>query len=560
MQNPEEDILKRFLQDTFSDYEPEPDEQTWEHIRTAIQPHKPSVGSKIKQWILPSLALLFFVGGLIYVLNQEKESPLEIAMKMENPNAEIVLKTEGSAVVGVSAHAVVGVPAHAVVGVPAYAVVGVPTDHFEKSNSEVGTNSIRPSVSEIRTNSIPPSDSEVGTNNIHSSESKISEVRTNNIRLSNSEIETNSIRPSDSEIGMNNIRPQITKTLLVNMTTSNEEREALPLVIKPSEVQTVGKVSTDDFLVSTQKRPLSNFPKVLNFREVEIISSAVVDVPTDNFGGDKKELVEIPNTAKNESSHQPINNAIITEVRYVKPLETLKNKDFVVSKPQFELPQINHISITKDPKPLRRPTYLSLSIMPLQTYRILTVNRREVQNLQTNNLFDSERNGWAFDLGMTKSIGNSWNFRGGLTYLKMRQWAEYQINTENISVKNSSNYSNVTSVANNENEYIGQTQIEAKTLQMFGLRADVQKFLKVSGRNRYFISAGSQVLYESQEKQTNVFINASAGFQHVVSQDCFLTIEPTASYLLNNINDSKSLIQTNAYNLGLKIGVNFKLK
>jgi hypothetical protein len=67
-------------------------------------------------------------------------------------------------------------------------------------------------------------------------------------------------------------------------------------------------------------------------------------------------------------------------------------------------------------------------------------------------------------------------------------------------------------------------------------------------------------MYEPNEKQTNVFINASAGFQHVVNKDLFLTIEPNASYLLNYINDSKSLVQTNAYNLGLKVGVNFKVK
>ena len=203
---------------------------------------------------------------------------------------------------------------------------------------------------------------------------------------------------------------------------------------------------------------------------------------------------------------------------------------------------------------------MSVGIMPLQTYRILTVNSQNIQNLQTNNTFDSERNGWAFDLGITKRIGNKWNLRSGISYLKMRQWAEYQVNTNNISVKNSNNYSNAVSVGNNDNEFIGQTRIEQKTLQMVGLKADVQRFFKVTGRNRYFISGGSQLMYESTQKQSNIFINASAGFQHLVNKDCFLTIEPTASYLLNNINDSKSLIQTNAYNLGLKVGVSFRVK
>ena len=222
-------------------------------------------------------------------------------------------------------------------------------------------------------------------------------------------------------------------------------------------------------------------------------------------------------------------------------------------KNEINIPQITDIFIKKDAKPLRRPTYMNVSIMPLQTYRILTVNSRNIQNLQTNNLFDSERNGWAFELGITKSIGNKWNFRSNISYLKMRQWAEYQVNTDNISVKNSNSI-------NTGNEYIGQTRIEAKTLQMVGVKADVQRFFKISARNRYFISGGSQLMVEPNEKQTNVFINASAGFQHVVNKDCFLTIEPTASYLLNNINDSKSLIQTNAYNLGLKVGLSFKVK
>jgi hypothetical protein len=95
---------------------------------------------------------------------------------------------------------------------------------------------------------------------------------------------------------------------------------------------------------------------------------------------------------------------------------------------------------------------------------------------------------------------------------------------------------------------------------MADLKADVQRFFKITGRNRYFISGGSQLMIEPSEKQTNVFLNASAGFQHLVNKDCFLTIEPTASYLLNNINDSKSLIQTNAYNLGLKVGLSFRVK
>ena len=255
-----------------------------------------------------------------------------------------------------------------------------------------------------------------------------------------------------------------------------------------------------------------------------------------------------------------MNDAIIEEVRYTKPLEMLKNKKLVLVKNELVPAQIIKININGEAKPIRHHLYVSMNITPLQTYRILTVNSQDIQNLQTNNTFDSERNGFAIDLGITKTIGNKWNLRGNISYLKMRQWAEYQVNTSNISVKNSNNYSNNVAFGGNDNEFIGQTRIEAKTLQMVGLKADVQRFFRISGRNRYFISSGSQLMYELTQKQSNVFINASAGFQHLVNKDCFLTIEPTASYLLNNINDSKSLIQTNAYNLGLKVGLSFRVK
>ena len=49
MKNLEEDILKRFLQDTFSDYEPEPSDLTWEHIRKEVQPQQPNVGAGLRQ-------------------------------------------------------------------------------------------------------------------------------------------------------------------------------------------------------------------------------------------------------------------------------------------------------------------------------------------------------------------------------------------------------------------------------------------------------------------------------------------------------------------------------
>jgi hypothetical protein len=72
MQNPEEDKLKRLLQDTFSDYEPEPSEQTWEYIDASIHPHQPFSAKLFKRLAIAAIALLLLLStGVIFMLEQK---------------------------------------------------------------------------------------------------------------------------------------------------------------------------------------------------------------------------------------------------------------------------------------------------------------------------------------------------------------------------------------------------------------------------------------------------------------------------------------------------------
>jgi hypothetical protein len=511
MKNLEEDILKRFLQDTFSDYEPEPIEQTWENIRKEIQPHQPNVGAGMRRWVVPVVALLLLVSGLLWD-NDNKENNTELAI---NSKRELLnIETQ----------------------IPDYQKITtnkplkLSINNTEEKSEKIYVNK---TTSKVESKALPEVEKsfEVPT---------FSTILTDPIAKPN--VQEYSVSTKEF-VGINDKSSNVTS--LDNSVQEVIQNENLPIVSVHDAAPIVVSVNIDNPIRKIVSMDTDN----------NVVKDAKQNSQLINETEQFKE-----NNFKSTIGHQVINDAVIEEVRYIKPLETLKNKDFALIKNELVLPQITEINLNREAKPIRRPVYMSVSVMPLQTYRILTVNRKDIQNLLTNNLFDSERNGWAFELGITKPIGNKWNLRSSISYLKMRQWAEYQVNTENISVKNSNNYSTNSVVVNNENEYIGQTRIEAKTLQMVGLKADVQKFFKVSGRNRYFISGGSQLMVEPSEKRTNAFINASAGFQHMVNKDCFLTIEPTASYLLNNINDSKSLIQTNAYNLGLKVGVNFKVK
>ena len=502
MKNPEEDILKRFLQDTFSDYEPEPSDLTWENIRKEIQPQQPNVGAGFRHWIVPVVALLLLIGGIIFN-NQYTENKSELAMNFKEENGS--------------------------------------TKNYKQGNGSRTSKGRLPYITEIFVNKVASKVENTVIPKVEESLELPTFSTTSTEPIINQNVQEYSVSTKEFI--------EVEDKLIDVLSSDN------PRIIEDN----VNNVTSNKFI-----KVNDNLASTVAKTEHESVIKGVVKLEKSNTKYNSQFDVRIEENNENNLektvNHISVNDAVIEEIRYIKPLEMLKNKDFVLVKNQLTLPQISEININREAKPIRRPVYMSVSITPLQTYRILTVNNRDIQNLQTNKLFDSERNGFAFDLGITKTIGERWNLRTGISYLKMRQWAEYQVNTSNISVRNANNYSNAVAVGNNVNEFIGQTRIEAKTLQMVGLKADVQRFFKITGRNRYFISGGSQWMIEPAEKQTNIFINASAGFQHLVNKDCFLTIEPTASYLLNNINDSKSLIQTNAYNLGLKVGVNFRVK
>ena len=547
MKNSEEDILKRFLQDTFSDYEPEPSDLTWENIRKEIQPQQPNVGMRLRQWIVPVVALLLLISGV--VLNSgNTENKAELAMNLVKENGSTVDYMQGNR----------SRPSKGRLPYISETFVNTTTSKVESRVLPKIEKSLEvPTFSTLLNEPIAKQNFQeysVSTKKFVGMDDKLPVVSSlgNSLDKNVGQPSMNLDLPDSRMSGLNSVivRIAIDNGLrkIVSEDTDNNKGDDTENNREKFKKSTSVIVSedTDNNRGESQKIILGNTDH--NMEEKSKKSIHLTNPNSDNFG-----VVSVP-------TNYSTNDAVIQEIRYTKPLETLKNKDFVLVKNQIMLPKINEININREAKPIRCPLYVTFNVMPLQTYRILTINSQNIQNLQTNNLFDSERNGFAFDLGITKAIGNKWNFRGNISYLKMRQWAEYQVNTEKISVKNSNNYSNSVSVGKNDNEFIGQTRIEAKTLQMIGLKADVQRFFKVTGRNRYFISGGSQLMYESTQKQSNIFINASAGFQHLVNKDCFLTIEPTASYLLNNINDSKSLIQTNAYNLGLKVGVSFRVK
>nr|MDH4460863.1 hypothetical protein [Flectobacillus sp.] len=76
MENPEKDILKNLLQETFSDWEPEPSNQSWHTIQQAIQPAQVGIGTWMKRWFLPSAGLFLLIGSLLVWHTEANHSQL----------------------------------------------------------------------------------------------------------------------------------------------------------------------------------------------------------------------------------------------------------------------------------------------------------------------------------------------------------------------------------------------------------------------------------------------------------------------------------------------------
>lgn len=443
MENPEKDILKNLLQDTFSDWEPEPSEQTWHTIQQAIQPPKAGIGGLVRRWFLPVVALLL-LGGSLFI---QHISPV-------NSNEEMALITPFND------------------NKTGIAVALLPTQANKQRKARNETPSTIPSK------------------------------------------EADGVHPMSYSTGI------------------TAKKNIQPLVSR-------NRMNSHISIHSVKQVAQANNPVIQEIRSTLT-------------GATQEKAKALETNSLSTSSDMANPSPVVGENQISKPidLEALSEKQLFFAQTAMALPLLHSISVPQSPKPVRKEHFLSLSVTPIQTYRIFTVTDKDVQKLQKNSIFNAERNGFAIELGINHPIRKDFYLRGGLSYLNMKQWVQYQVTTDEVLVNNSK--------TSNTIETVLATKVESKTMEMLGIKGDFQKFIRASDRNRYFISLGPQIMYDPENKKTNVFINASAGFQHTINANYFITIEPIASYSLNSISDKNSLIQTNAYNVGVKMGLSFR--
>lgn len=300
--------------------------------------------------------------------------------------------------------------------------------------------------------------------------------------------------------------------------------------------------------------------------EQKIMSSIPNLVQQENTGAIKKTSTlsidydkSMANNTKAESLNQESTampqimptTETIEHIKHSLPLNTLLAKPINInSATPISLPALKEMEGAK--KILRRSTFIQFSLTPLNTYRMLQINRSGVQNIKTNSLFDNQRNGISVDFGITKQLAHHWSVRTNLTYLRMQQWI-------NFEVANTNEYLVYNTVANKV-EPVAASTTQHEVINMVGAGVNLQKYFKRVEKNRYFLSTGIQLMYNTTEKQANSLVNTSAGFEHIINNNCFVTIEPTASFFMNGTNDSQGLIHTKWYNVGVKIGMSYRIK
>lgn len=430
MENPEKDILKNVLQDTFLDWEAEPSQQTWHTIQQAIQPSTPGIGVFLRQWFLPLLGLFLSVGSLlVWNMNQAYFTAVAI-----NERASFLSKSakKYAASQNNKAH-----------------LINKLTDNYKES------------------------------------------------------------------------------TLINSFNSVAKQQELIHVKLAPQKIVHLEKNKP---FVTDEKRTLLQ----ANIYQTNTVSSQE----------------ENPLITQNEQNSSTIKG--IDSENKLFALHQLKEKQGVFTPTSsLKLPSLPTVSTSNALKAVQKEHFFSISITPIQTYRIFTVMTKEVQQLQKNSLFNTDRNGFAIELGIHHPLHKNGYLRGAISYLTMKQWAEYQVVTNEVVVNNSKLSTAIESVL--------ATKTEDKTMEMVGIKADYQQFIQAKARNRYFLSLGSQLMYDPTNKHANLFVNASAGFQHIVNTNCFITIEPTVAYSINNISESNSLLQTNVYNVGVKMGLSVRI-
>ncbi|AXE17281.1 hypothetical protein DR864_05805 [Runella rosea] len=191
----------------------------------------------------------------------------------------------------------------------------------------------------------------------------------------------------------------------------------------------------------------------------------------------------------------------------------------------------------------------SISVMPLATYQrmyVLPEATAQIQQIHSEHPLNGSRTGLRIGTELTLLHDRS-AWRVGLSYTQMRQRMQYTLSTNEYKLSTLTPQPTVS--------WQTEQAEEMSEWHLVGIRADRQYQLAANGRQRYFVSLGTEAAIEMDRRQPYVWGHISVGMQKLLTPRVWMTVEPTASYSVLSKTTANGLLRVNPYNFGLKVSL-----
>jgi len=220
-----------------------------------------------------------------------------------------------------------------------------------------------------------------------------------------------------------------------------------------------------------------------------------------------------------------------------------------------DLPVLSKATEVKTPQSaLKRSGFVkfwSVSIMPLATYQRMYVvpeTNVQIQQIHSQQSLNANRTGIRLGSELTLLKDRAaWRF--GVSFTQMRQQTEYTL------AKNSYTLSTVANLSQPSVSQQTEQVNEMTEWHLLGIRGDRQYQLTSNGRQRYFVSLGTEGAVELSSRQPYVWGHISVGMQKLLTPRVWMSVEPTASYSLVSKTTTNGLLRVNPYNFGVKVSL-----
>lgn len=323
---------------------------------------------------------------------------------------------------------------------------------------------------------------------------------------------------------------------LTELITKTTYRTSVPKEIKVTK-------STDSALKRNEK-PSRNIAKTLKFAEFHPSVSKENSLVKPTISEEKLATSEENRIL---SSVNPSETTALSPAAF--QLELLNAYPMKALPSRIATPQVD---VLAQPKKVAGSLKLwSVSVMPLATYQrtyILPEANDRVNTIHGQQSLNGQRTGLRIGTELTLLRDrSSWRF--GLSFTQMRQRLIYSLSTNQYTLSTAVNagkpmVSQQTAQAEEVNEW-----------QLLGLRADRQYQFATNGRQRYFVSLGTEGAVDLAGRQPYLWGHLSVGVQKLLTPCVWMSVEPTASYSLISRTANNGLFRVNPYNFGVKVSM-----